>query len=178
MHDFIGFTGGDETRPRNVALLPCIKAFGAVSVAGMADLAELLTGIATQAEAEAGADNTKLMTPQRVRQSIGANVPLGAVSSWVNFNGQGVVAIREQLNVASITDMGAGFYRVNFATPMANTNYAIFGLHGNVSTAGDERNNLYIDEKETTHVQFYTTNVHGQAGDWDNVSIATMGGVS
>lgn len=33
--------GGTETRPRNVALLPCIKAFGTVSVEGMATLTQL-----------------------------------------------------------------------------------------------------------------------------------------
>lgn len=60
----------DETRPRNVALLPCIKAFGIVSVEGMADLSQLLTAIASQAEAEAGTDNTKLMTPLRTAEAI------------------------------------------------------------------------------------------------------------
>lgn len=64
-----GSTGGAETRPRNVALLPCIKAFGQVDVTGAADLAELLAAIATQAEAEAGTNNTKLMTPLRSRQA-------------------------------------------------------------------------------------------------------------
>ena len=72
-------------------------------------------------------------------------------TAWVNFNGQGTVAIREAFNVSSITDLGGGHYRVNFASPMASTNYAILGLHGNVATAGDERNNLYIDGKTTTY---------------------------
>jgi microcystin-dependent protein len=63
---------GDETRPRNVALLPCIKAFDAVSITGMADLAELLTAIATEAEARAGISNEKLMTPAMVQARSGA----------------------------------------------------------------------------------------------------------
>lgn len=63
-------TGGDETRPRNIAVLWCIKAADVVQTAGMADLSQLLTSIASYAEAVAGVDNTKLMTPQRVQQAL------------------------------------------------------------------------------------------------------------
>tara|TARA_R110000764_G_scaffold88723_1_gene169873 strand:+ start:88 stop:489 length:402 start_codon:yes stop_codon:yes gene_type:complete len=45
-------------------------------------------------------------------------------TAWVNFNGTGTVAIRDAENVSSITDNGTGRYFVNFATNMANTNYA------------------------------------------------------
>lgn len=45
--------------------------------------------------------------------------------AWVNFNGQGTVAIRAAFNVSSITDNGVGTYTVNFATPMPDTNYAV-----------------------------------------------------
>lgn len=88
---------GSETRPRNVAMLPCIKAFGAVAPEGMADLAALLTAIATQAEAEAGVDNLKIMTPLRTRQAalvvsgwelIGAPIDVSspvAVIDWLNL---------------------------------------------------------------------------------------------
>ena len=65
-------TGTTETRPRNIALLPCIKAFGAVSINGAADLAELLNAIATKAQAEAGTNNTQLMTPLTTRWASAA----------------------------------------------------------------------------------------------------------
>ncbi|MDA9550198.1 hypothetical protein N9Q02_00810 [bacterium] len=45
-------------------------------------------------------------------------------TAWVNFNGTGTVAIRDSENVSSITDNAVGRYTVNFATNMANTNYA------------------------------------------------------
>jgi hypothetical protein len=48
--------------------------------------------------------------------------------AWVNFNGTGVVAIRASSNVSSITDDGVGSYRVNFSTPMPDTNYCALGL--------------------------------------------------
>lgn len=44
--------------------------------------------------------------------------------AWVNFNGSGTVAIRASYNVSSITDNGAGDYTVNFATALADANYA------------------------------------------------------
>jgi hypothetical protein len=43
--------------------------------------------------------------------------------AWVNFNGTGTVAIREDGNVTSITDGGTGIYTVNFTTVMPDANY-------------------------------------------------------
>lgn len=45
--------------------------------------------------------------------------------AWVNFNGTGTVAIRSSYNVSSITDNGTGDYTVNFATALADANYAV-----------------------------------------------------
>ena len=47
--------------------------------------------------------------------------------AWVNFNGQGTVAIRAAGNVSSITDIGSGDYIVNFAVEMPDTNYSALG---------------------------------------------------
>jgi hypothetical protein len=44
--------------------------------------------------------------------------------AWVNFNGQGTVAIRASGNVSSITDNGTGDYTVNFTTALVDTSYA------------------------------------------------------
>jgi hypothetical protein len=44
--------------------------------------------------------------------------------AWVNFNGQGTVAIRASGNVTSITDGGAGVYAINFTTAMPDANYS------------------------------------------------------
>jgi uncharacterized protein (AIM24 family) len=45
--------------------------------------------------------------------------------AWVNFNGTGTVAIREDGNVTSITDNGTGDYTINFTTAMPDANYAL-----------------------------------------------------
>jgi hypothetical protein len=48
--------------------------------------------------------------------------------AWVNFDGTGTPAIREDGNVSSITDNGTGDYTVNFTTAMPDVNYAaVFG---------------------------------------------------
>ena len=45
--------------------------------------------------------------------------------AWVNFNGTGVVAIRQSFNVSSITDNGTGDYTVNFTTAITDANYGV-----------------------------------------------------
>jgi len=45
--------------------------------------------------------------------------------AWVNFNGQGTVAIRASGNVSSITDNGTGDYTVNFTNAMPDVNYSV-----------------------------------------------------
>lgn len=47
----------------------------------------------------------------------------GVCKAWVNFNGTGAIAIREAFNVASITDVATGVFRVSFAVPLASANY-------------------------------------------------------
>jgi hypothetical protein len=48
----------------------------------------------------------------------------GLARAWVNFNGEGTVAIRASSNVSSITDNGTGDYTVNFITSMPDVNYS------------------------------------------------------
>jgi len=47
--------------------------------------------------------------------------------AWVNFNGEGTVAIQDSHNVSSITDNGTGYYTVHFITSMSNDNYTVTG---------------------------------------------------
>lgn len=44
--------------------------------------------------------------------------------AWVNFNGQGTIAIRDDFNVNSLTDVGTGLHTVNFANAMPDVNYS------------------------------------------------------
>ena len=64
-----------------------------------------------------------------LQDATGSNQPamVGAAKAWVNFNGTGTVAIREQFNVSSITDNGTGSYTLNFTTAMTDANYSFVG---------------------------------------------------
>ena len=48
-------------------------------------------------------------------------------TAWVNFNGTGTIAIRDNGNVSSLTDNATGDYTLNFATAFVNTNYSTNG---------------------------------------------------
>ena len=101
--------------------------------------------LASQAEAEAGTENTKVMTPLRVEQAIvdrfnvSGSAPTYACRAWVNFDGTGTVAIRASGNVSSITDQGVGDYLINFVTAMPDANYIVVGTAMGTESAIDTR---------------------------------------
>jgi len=70
------------------------------------------------------------------------SAPVYACRAWVNFNGQGTVAIRDSGNVSSITDNGTGDYTVNFATAMPDANYAIVVSIGETSVRNTPNANV------------------------------------
>ena len=95
---------------------------------GVAGNPTISISLASQAEAQAGTDDTKVITPLRVRDALNASgsAPIYACRAWVNFDGSvAVPTIRASGNVSSITDYGTGYYGVNFATAMPDTNYAV-----------------------------------------------------
>ena len=47
----------------------------------------------------------------------------GSAKAWVNLNGTGTVAIRDSINVSSLTDAATGDYLSNFSSNMASNNY-------------------------------------------------------
>jgi len=97
-------------------------------VAGTTATAGLLA-LATTAEAIAGTDTSKALTPYTLKTGLNASgsAPTFAARAWVNFNGTGTVAIRASGNVSSITDNAQGDYTVNFTTAMPDANYAVMG---------------------------------------------------
>jgi hypothetical protein len=56
------------------------------------------------------------------------SAPSYSARAWVNFDGTGSVAIKEDGNVSSITDNGTGDYTVNFSTALPDANYAVSGF--------------------------------------------------
>ena len=60
----------------------------------------------------------------------------GSAKSWWNFNGESTIAIRDSLNVASLTDDGTGDYRTNFSSSMSNANFSGLVMSGTVTEGG------------------------------------------
>lgn len=54
----------------------------------------------------------------------GAAVGNQLVQVWAHFVGTGTVVILDSVGVSSVTDLGAGSWRVNFTTPFATNGYA------------------------------------------------------
>lgn len=113
--------------------------------------------------------------PSVIRGSDGFDSAGGnAVKAWVNFNGTGTVAIRASFNVSSITDNGTGDYTVNFATALADANYAMVANSPNQSgsnliTVGKD----FLTAYTTTTCRVGVQQVTARA-DVDNVNIGIL----
>ena len=118
-----------------------------------------LVELADAAEAAAGTDGTRALSPLRLRNALAAtgSAPIFACRAWVHFNGTGTVAIRASGNVSSITDNGVGDYTVNFATAMADASYAAIGTCNwdNVGANAVDQN-VKADDHTTTSVRIRT----------------------
>lgn len=90
-----GATGGNETRPRNLAVMWCIKAWNAPVNQGSIDIAALvpLAGLATEAnqgtakvsslaQVNAGADDATIVTPKKLKSGVSY---LFAKNGYVTF---------------------------------------------------------------------------------------------
>jgi hypothetical protein len=86
--------------------------------------------------------------------------------AWVNFDGTGTPAIRDDGNVSSITDNGTGVYTVNLTTAMPDTNYAWVGTCEAASnTGGIIVCKRYDTALTTSAVRLQTLNVGNAAVD-------------
>jgi hypothetical protein len=61
---------------------------------------------------------------------LAAGTSCARARAWWNFNGTGVVALRDSHNVSSITDVNVGVYLINFTTAVSNANYSFVGGAG------------------------------------------------
>ena len=105
-HVQIDATGGTETRPRNIALLPCIK-------------------YATNAEVNyLGLSAVNLLNIVNGLSSIDSET---LAKAWVTFNGTlaNPSAVGRSYNVSSVTKNSTGIYTITFTNPMSDANYSV-----------------------------------------------------
>ena len=148
--------------PLDVYGVAAIKSGESLSWKGDAQLSAAITG-------EGASPVLKFWTSQNERMRIDADGNLYFNSgynsaakaygcrAWVNFNGTGTVAIREDGNVSSITDNGTGDYTVNFAVNMPDVNYAVTGFGARAASDSYTRAPTFTDgdTKSTSAFKFY-----------------------
>jgi hypothetical protein len=130
--------------------------------------------VASTAEAEAGTNNTNVMTPLRMREGFNASgtAPVYACRAWVCFTGTGTVTIRASGNVSSITDNGTGDYTVNFTTATEDDDYSVGGsVSWNTASWGNTFA-LNAATYSTTAVRF--TSATGAGGTANDALIANL----
>ena len=97
--------------------------------------------------------------------SVGMSyVAEGTAKSWSLINGTGTIAVRDTFNVASITDVGTGYYRNNLTSSMSTVNYTCIGGVRN-SSDGDCFWQSLNDVNATNHYQSYSMQSDTNAKD-------------
>lgn len=105
-----------------------------------------------------------------------SSVASRVAKAWVNFNGTGVVAIRDDFNVSTIADNGTGDYTINFSTPMSNANYA-FATHGFDGTLDALMNSWGVGPsfaQTTTSIRLQCTNDFSSSGYVSDLATACV----
>lgn len=116
---------------------------------------------ATQAEQEATTSNVVAVTP-----SVQQFHP-SAAKAWINFDGTGVISIRDSYNISSIVDNGTGDYTINFTVNFSTANYAAAQFASdapNVGTNGDLAFGGTNSLQAASSFRFRTTNDTRTAG--------------
>ena len=106
---------------------------------------------------------------------VGLDIPESPVKAWVNFNGTGTVAIRDSMNVSSITDNGVGIYTVNFTTAMSNTDYSVATSTDPSQPVGGAQHQAHINNATTSGFQIHTKERRGGYGDMSIISAIVAG---
>lgn len=93
-----------------------------------------VTTVATSAISSTPSDGSITYAKLSTSATESDNVAKRTAKAWVNFNGTGTPAIRDDFNVSSITDHGTGDYSINFSSNLADANYSIFTAVDNGSS--------------------------------------------
>ncbi len=95
--------------------------------------------------------------------------------SWINFNGVGTVSIRASVgNIAGVTRLSSGQYRITFTTAKDSADYAV--VANCTANAGNDTGFVMLVSLTTTHCDIYCRNDDGGANDCSIVSALIIGG--
>lgn len=111
--------------------------------------------------------------------STPAQVAEGRAKAWVNFNGTGTVAIRDDFNVSSITDNATGRYTVTLTNAMGSAeNYVVTGCSGE-GAGGDvvlfDSGGANYVAPTSTAFRVRIANTNGSHADQRHIMLAVFG---
>ncbi len=87
--------------------------------------------------------------------------------AWVNFNAQSTMTIRASGDTSSMTDLGIGYYQMNFTATIVDASYAISGMSKDGDgLAANLEAYFHIDNVSTGSLKVYNT-AQGVADDTD-----------
>ncbi len=93
-------------------------------------------GSSAKAWAEVHADKAILTDLSDGTTTVGAEyVVNGSAKAWINYNATGTVAIRDSLNISSITDNGTGDQTVNYTNAFSAADYCSNATNNGASDA-------------------------------------------
>lgn len=113
-----------------------------------------VSGTAVLDEDDMSSDSdTQLATQQSIKAYVDDNDRVA--KAWASLDGTGTISLRGSFGISSVTDLGTGQYRFNFATSLSSANYAVavsgarvLGSEGNVTLYG--KNSSYVDIRTWT----------------------------
>ena len=124
-----GFANGIAPLDANVKVDPIyLPALPNKAIPQAAETALGVAKIATTAIAQAGTNDTDIITAKKLRDALNASdvLPVYGLRSWGIIKGTTTPAsLGRGVNVASIVDEGVGQYKVTFITAMPNIDYVI-----------------------------------------------------
>ena len=105
--------------------------------------------------------------------------------AWANFNGTFGSSpltldnggIRDAFNVSSVTYHGVGVYTINFATPMANTNYCLVAFGRDPSNDSTVVNNIGSMASDTKTISSFVVRYtyHGVYYNSSEINVIVFG---
>ena len=142
-------------------------ALTALGLVSASDTAQGIVELATNAEAAAGTDAARAVTPAALFGGLNASgsAPIYACRAWVNFDGTTASpsTIRGSGNVSSVTKNGTGDYTINFTTAMPDANYSIASQGSGAFGSPSNAFSLFTISQLSTSVRIGGLNNDGSA---------------
>ena len=104
------------------------------------------------------------------------NLMNGLAKSWCNLNGESTIAIRDSLNVTSLTDDGTGDYRTNFTSNMSDANFSGLVMTGAVGEGSSNSGRIEeVRGMSSSHLGMFCFNTSGAARDVEYFATSVHG---